>query len=65
MAPWELPGARSMRDRSSRDFPIADDRPWIVKRSRGQFAVVLPLMLPSVLPGLGATLPPRIPGEGL
>ena len=55
---WRLLDARPG---SSRDFPIADDRPWIVKRSRGQFAVVLPLMLPSMLPGLGATLPPRSP----
>ena len=53
---WRLLDARSG---SSRDFPIADDRPWIVQRSRGQSSVVLPLMLPSVLPGLGATLPPR------
>jgi hypothetical protein len=60
VAPWEGLGARSLRDRgSSRDCPIADDRPWIVQRSRGQFTVVLPLMLPSMVPGLGATSPPR------
>jgi hypothetical protein len=49
----------SARSGSSREFPIAGDRPWIVKRSRGQSSVVLPLMLPSMRPGLGATLPPR------
>jgi hypothetical protein len=59
VAPWKLRGARPMRDRGPRGtFPIAGDRPRLVKRDAARSLS----MLPSVLPGLGATSPPRNPG---
>ena len=42
------------RSGSSRDLPIAGDRPWIVERSRGQLPCYPPLMLPSVLARAGS-----------